>query len=127
MKKLFALSNAKRKIAHLVGFQAEQKARQYLEDKGLIFVTQNFRCKSGEIDLIMRSGDEWVFVEVKFRQNNHYGAAADYFTRSKALKVKRAVVHYLLKSGYNPEHTAHRIDLVAIDGNQIQWLQAVQT
>lgn len=125
MKKLFELRSPKRKTSHLLGLQAEQKARRYLENKGLQFVTQNFRCKAGEIDLVMRSGDEWVFVEVKFRQNNYYGTAAEYFTRSKATKVKRAIAQYFLMSGHNSEHTAHRIDLVAIDGDEIQWLQAV--
>jgi len=127
MKKLFELRSPKRKTSHLLGAEAEHKARQYLEDQGLGFVTQNFRCKAGEIDLIMLDGNVWVFVEVKFRQNSQYGAAAEYFTHSKAAKVKRAIAQYFLKSGNNPAHTAHRIDLVAIDGERIQWLQAVDS
>lgn len=127
MKKLFALRSPKGNVSHLLGVEAEQKARQYLENKGLQFVAQNFRCKVGEIDLIMRDRNVWVFVEVKFRQNKQYGAAAEYFTHNKAAKVKRAIAHYFLVSGNNPAHTAHRIDLVAIDGNHIQWLQAVDS
>jgi len=119
------LGNRKRKNSNAIGVRAEQKARHYLEKQGLHFVAQNFRCKVGEIDLIMRAGEVWVFVEVKFRQTNQYGAAAEYFTRGKAAKVKRAIAQYFLTSGLNSEHTAHRIDLVAMDGDQIQWLQAV--
>ena len=125
MKKLFTLRSRKHKDPNVLGVQAEQKARYYLQAQGLDFVAQNFRCKAGEIDLIMRAGEEWVFVEVKFRQNNQYGAAAEHFTRNKAAKVKRAIAQYLLMSGLNSEHTAHRVDLIAIDGDQIQWLQAV--
>lgn len=125
MKKLFGLANLKKPLAHLRGQQAEQKARQYLERQGLSFVAQNYRCSAGEIDLIMRCGEEWVFVEVKFRQSANFGSAAEYYTGHKATKVKRAIARYFLSAGYNQEYIAHRIDLVAIDGEQIQWFQAV--
>jgi putative endonuclease len=49
------------------GQLAEKHARTYLEQQGLTFVEANVRYPFGEIDLIMRQQDVWVFVEVKFR------------------------------------------------------------
>ena len=50
-----------------LGDQGEGHARRYLEARGLTFVAANWRCPAGELDLVMRDGDEIVFVEVKTR------------------------------------------------------------
>ena len=47
------------------GRMGEDRACLYLEEKGMVLVTRNFRCKHGEIDLIMKDGSVFVFVEVK--------------------------------------------------------------
>ena len=52
-------------MSRLVGQQAEDSACAYLIKQGLQFVTRNFNCRLGEIDLIFKDGDELVFVEVK--------------------------------------------------------------
>ena len=49
----------------------EDVARKYLEDKGLQFIEANFRTKFGEIDLIMKDDEGYVFVEVKTRTENN--------------------------------------------------------
>src|SRR5690606_24031775 len=58
------------------GGKAESRALDYLVERGLAPVTSNFRCKAGEIDLIVRDGDVLVFVEVRIRRNPYYGGAA---------------------------------------------------
>ncbi|WP_449359969.1 YraN family protein, partial [Alishewanella longhuensis] len=73
----------------------EQLALAYLQQQGLQLVTQNFSCKVGEIDLIMRQQQSWVFVEVKYRASNAYGGALAAVSRSKQQKVLRAVQYYL--------------------------------
>ena len=59
------------------GTIAENKARQYLEKHGLKFVEKNYRCRNGEIDLVMQDKNELVFVEVRYRKNDSYGSALD--------------------------------------------------
>ena len=61
----------------------EQHALAYLQRQGLQLVESNFRCKAGEIDLILRDGDALVFVEVRQRQSRTHGgaAASNVFTR----------------------------------------------
>ncbi|MCY7294799.1 YraN family protein [Alteromonas sp. a30] len=125
MKKWSNTRNSKSRVSHAVGMQAEQRAKEFLLTQGLQFVEQNYRCKTGEIDLIMTDGEQFVFVEVKFRSQKHFGAAIDYFTPQKRLKVEKAIYHYLLKVGVNSQMTPYRLDFVAIDGEHYQWIQAI--
>lgn len=115
----------KKPFSHLIGQQAEEQACLYLKAQGLRFIGKNFRCRSGEIDLIMMDQDEWVFVEVKYRSNQEFGAAMEYFHQHKRKKFERAVQHFMHGKRLNPAMVAHRIDLLAIDDKQIQWLKSV--
>ncbi|MFA3792191.1 YraN family protein [Aliiglaciecola sp. SL4] len=115
----------KQRFARETGQQSEIKARHYLQENGLDFHQSNYHCRSGEIDLVMRDGQEWVFVEVKYRSNSDYGTAAEYFHAAKRKKFTQAVKHFMHFHHLNPAMVAHRIDLVAIDGDQIQWFKSV--
>jgi putative endonuclease len=112
-------------MASIAGYEAEQVAKQYLLDHALQFLEQNFKAKVGEIDLIMMDGPQLVFVEVKFRSNSSHGTAAEQFTWSKRRKFEKTVNYYLLHKKLNPHHTNMRIDVVAIDGEQVNWLKNV--
>ncbi len=115
----------KNRFSRSIGLQAEQNARSFLEQNGLRFFAQNYHCRQGEIDLIMLDGDEWVFVEVKYRRDNAFGQAMEYFHQHKRKKVERAMQQFLHDKRLNPSIVAHRIDLVAIDHNNVQWLKSV--
>ena len=69
-----------------IGKQAENRAERFLLTKGLQLICRNYRCRWGEIDLIMKDKDELVFVEVRFRKYNAYGGALesiDYFKQKR--------------------------------------------
>ncbi|MDY6978746.1 MAG: YraN family protein [Pseudomonadota bacterium] len=106
------------------GNQAEQLARRYLEQQGLRFEQANFRCRRGEIDLIMRDGDSLVFVEVRYRRNDRYGSAAETVDRQKQRKLVTTALFYLQN---NPKQArlGSRFDVVAISGEgnapRIDW------
>lgn len=100
----------------------EQRARRLLEQAGLTFVAANVRFRTGEIDLIMRDGQTWVFVEVRFRRNALYGGAAASVTRSKQQKLLKAAALWLHGRRASFESAACRFDVVAITGTQIDWL-----
>ncbi|MCK4741179.1 MAG: YraN family protein, partial [Anaerolineales bacterium] len=57
-----------------LGEWGEAEARRYLETMGYVFVDRNYRAQEGEIDLVMQDGDIVVFVEVKTRTSNKFGA-----------------------------------------------------
>ncbi len=106
------------------GKQAETLAAQYLARHGLQLLTQNFRCRGGEIDLVCREGKTLVFVEVRLRRNANYGGAAASITASKQARIILAARHYL------NAHAAHemdcRFDCILLDGldtSRIEWLR----
>jgi putative endonuclease len=120
----------KQALSPLIGNEAERFARTFLEQQGLTFIMKNYRCRTGEIDLVMQDGDELVFVEVKYRSQSQHGAAIEFFHTSKKRKFESAVMHYMQEKGFNPSVVPHRIDLVGIEGkNQqhqnINWLKSV--
>jgi putative endonuclease len=59
------------------GFDAEARAETFLGGHGLVPVARNVRFRCGEIDLVMRDGAHWVFVEVRARRDARYGGAAE--------------------------------------------------
>lgn len=88
----------------------EQQALVFLEQQGLQLVQQNYSCRFGEIDLVMREQQTLVFVEVKFRRSNSFGGAAAAVTSAKQQKLTRTALYYLQSSGQ--QHC--RFDVVAI-------------
>ena len=100
----------------------EQVALRHLARQGLSLVEANFTCKGGEIDLIMRDGDTLVFVEVRQRADGRHGGAAASITPAKIRRLVRAAEFYLLRFPVTPPC---RFDVVAIDGEHLEWLQDV--
>ena len=103
-----------------IGQAGEDRALAYLQQQGLRLVERNFLCKVGELDLIMREGDRLVFVEVRERSNPRYGGAAASISPAKQRRILRAARFYLLRFVKMPPC---RIDVVAIDGEHINWLR----
>lgn len=97
------------------GQESERLAEQYLLARGLTLVGRNYRCKVGEIDLIMRDREHLVFVEVRFRKNSCFGSASETIDSRKQQKVIRAAQHYLQTTWRGPL-PACRFDVIAIQG-----------
>lgn len=102
------------------GDAAEDRALRYLEGQGLRLVERNFRCKGGEIDLILQAGQTLVFVEVRQRADDAYGGAAASITPRKQARILLAAQVYLQRYRDPP---ACRIDVVAVDGERLRWLR----
>lgn len=102
------------------GRKWENAAQLYLQRHGLVLVEANFRCKLGEIDLIMREGATLVFVEVRQRAAGAQVSAAASISPAKIRRVVRAAQVYLQRCTRMPPC---RIDVVAIDGGRIEWIR----
>ena len=98
----------------------EQAAQAYLQGHGLLPVEANFRCKLGEIDLIMRDGDSLVFVEVRQRAAGSQVSAAASISPAKIRRLIRAAQVYL--QGFTRLPPC-RFDVIAIDGGHVEWLR----
>jgi putative endonuclease len=90
----------------------ETRACDFLESKGLSLVERNWRCRQGEIDLIMRDGATLVFVEVRKRSTQQFGGAGASISNSKLKKVEAAAAFYLANFARAPDC---RIDAVIFD------------
>lgn len=73
-----------------LGKSGEAHARAWLEGRGYRFVTRNWRCRAGELDLVMTDGDELVFVEVKVRTGERLGRASEAISAAKRRRVLAA-------------------------------------
>lgn len=105
------------------GEQAEAQAAEFLLGQGLALLERNYRCRAGEIDLIMRDGSALVFVEVRLRASDQYGGAIGSITRAKKARLLRAARHYLAGRKAIPPC---RFDLVLFsgaDGRPPQWIK----
>lgn len=105
-----------------IGSQAEEDALQFLLRNGLNLVDRNYRCRFGEIDLIMQNGDELVFVEVRKRKNMDFGGAAQSVSYAKQSRLIKTAKHFLMKYRQAP---ACRFDVIAMEGDKCQWLKNV--
>lgn len=106
------------------GQAGEQRALAHLRRHGLVHIESNFHCSCGEIDLVMRDGRQIVFVEVRQRANPSHGGAAASIGPGKRRRMINAAQTYLQRF---PQMPAARIDVVAIDGDRLEWLvDAVQ-
>lgn len=72
------------------GSEAEDLARGYLQARGLKLLSANYRCRYGELDLVMRDGAQLVVVEVRSRRSDRHGAPEASITRRKRRSVMRA-------------------------------------
>ena len=111
-------------MSQKIGFAAEEQARQYLMLQGLKWMTSNYHCRWGELDLVMREGEQLVFVEVRARSLTSFGGAAASITYSKQKKLLKTASHYLLVNKlYEKQPT--RFDVLSLEGKplKIQWIK----
>lgn len=97
-----------------IGRLAEEAACRHLELQGLRLLERNYRCRAGEIDLVMLDGRTLVLVEVRSRSSASHGAAAATVDARKQARLTRAARHLLL-SRPAMRRLAARFDVVAID------------
>lgn len=104
----------------LTGQLGEQAAASYLERQGFRILERNWRCRSGEIDLIAFDDETLVFVEVRSRTNpTRFGTAVEAVDYRKIKQVRDVAAVYLkLNAAYGRQM---RFDVVAVtfqtDGN----------
>jgi putative endonuclease len=100
-------------LKSLLGQSAESRAASFLQSQGLKLVARNWRCRFGEIDLVMQDGATLVFVEVRLRSRNDFGGAAASVTLAKQKKLLATARQYLAALKTLPPC---RFDVVALSG-----------
>lgn len=114
----------------LFGASAEDAALRYLISHKLKLIERNYRCRSGEIDLVMLDGHTLALIEVRYRADATFGGAAASVTWHKQRRIISASRHLLLT---HPEvrRFPARFDVVAVTpaakGMQVEWIRAAFT
>lgn len=106
------------------GAQAEQTAARFLQQQGLQLLQANYRCRLGEIDLILRDGQTLVFAEVRLRSRSDFGGAAASIDTHKQAKLIRTAQHYLATLPRLPPCRFDALLLASAEGKEgIEWIK----
>jgi len=109
------------------GKLTEKLAADYLVLQNLTLIEQNFHSKYGEIDIIMKEAETYLFIEVKYRKNNNYGGGLMAVSYKKQEKIRLCAKFYLQQKQLNEYNTPCRFDIVILEGDiqkpKINWLK----
>jgi putative endonuclease len=111
------------------GDDAERLAEDFLGKQGLKLVERNYRCRFGEVDLVMQHGATLVFVEVRLRKHggrhggNDFGGAAASITAGKQRRLIAAAQHYLAGRKELPPCRFDAVLLNQLSEEGIEWIQ----
>ncbi|MEK7992031.1 MAG: YraN family protein [Thiotrichaceae bacterium] len=112
--------------SHERGRWAEELAYQYLLQQGLDLIQRNYRCRAGEIDLIMKHQRTLVFIEVRYRASAHFGTSAESIDSRKQQRIYKTAEHYI-QHCHDCEQFTCRFDALLISGyppsSNIEWIK----
>lgn len=105
-----------------IGSIKEQQCVTFLEESGINVIDKNYRCKLGEVDLIGKEGNTYIFFEVKYRSTADYGYASEAVNITKMKKICRVCDYFRMCNNLN-DYTPFRFDVIAFDGDKIDWIR----
>lgn len=106
-----------------VGALAEARAETFLVQQGLVKREKNYRCKLGEIDLIMQHNTTLVFIEVRLRSHTGFANAAESVTYRKQQKIIKTAQYYLQQHHLTDKANC-RFDVIAFsDNSSPEWIK----
>jgi putative endonuclease len=109
------------------GLRGEEAALEFLSRRGLDLIARNYRCRMGEIDLVMRERNVLVLVEVRVRRSFSHGGAAGSIGAAKQRRLITAARH-LLARRRDLARLPARFDVIAMDSDSgepdaIDWIR----
>ncbi|MBB2942228.1 putative endonuclease [Actinoplanes lutulentus] len=95
-----------------IGAYGERLAARHLQESGLVLLDRNWRCADGEVDLILRDGDDVVFCEVKTRRTATFGPPSAAVGQRKVRKLRLLAARWLEETRVRPKQV--RFDVVEV-------------
>ena len=106
------------------GAAAEELALLYLQNNGLKSVARNWRCRGGELDLVMRDGETLVIAEVRKRSSNAFGGAAASIDARTRMRIVQSAQRFLMEYPQFSKVPV-RFDVLTLDReDHIEWIKA---
>lgn len=107
----------------LLGSTGEALAAQWYVTRGYRVLDRNWRCRQGELDLVVARGHEVVICEVKTRRSTAFGTPAEAVGPAKRIRLRRLAAEWLAQSGIRAE--SFRIDVASVIGREVEVIEAV--
>jgi len=104
-----------------LGATGEELAAGWYVRNGYELVARNWRCRDGEIDLILRRGRKFVFCEVKARTSTAFGAPVEAVTRAKQTRLRHLAAKWIDDFGVRPVEI--RFDVASVLAGELEVLQ----
>ncbi|MDP8976836.1 MAG: YraN family protein [Actinomycetota bacterium] len=105
-----------------LGARGEEAVASWYEARGYEVLTRNWRCREGELDLVVRDGRKFVFCEVKTRTTDAFGAPVEAVTRNKQMRVRRLAARWLEdEAPVRPREI--RFDVASVLGGTIEVVE----
>jgi putative endonuclease len=98
----------------VLGAKGEQLVETYLKNLGMKILKRNYRTPYGEADIVAEFQGETVFVEVKTRENERFGAPSEAVTKSKQERYRKIALFYGKRLGKEPNA---RFDVAEVFAN----------
>ena len=93
----------------------------WYRDRGYEVVVRNWRCREGELDLVVRAGRAFVFCEVKTRSSDRFGAPVEAVNRAKQDRLRRLAARWIDEAPMRPREI--RFDVASVMGDRIEVLE----
>jgi putative endonuclease len=103
------------------GISGEEVAAAWYLSQGYDLLARNWRCRDGELDLVVRRGPEVVFCEVKSRATTRFGTPAEAVTRDKRQRIRHLAARWIADSKVRPAQI--RFDVAAVLGDELEVIE----
>ncbi len=105
-----------------LGAEGEAAVAAWYEGRGYEVLARNWRCPTGEIDLVLRRGRTVVFCEVKTRTSDAFGAPQEAVTRAKQTRIRHLAARWL-SEGAPVSAVGIRFDVASVLGGRVEVLE----
>ena len=95
-----------------VGNLGEEIATEYIKKKKYVIIQRNFRCRYGEVDIVAKDNNEYVFIEVKTRTSKKFGQPAEAVNQLKKKHIYNVTRYFLHR--YKIENSLVRFDVIEV-------------
>ena len=104
-----------------LGADGEARVARHYEARGYGVLDRNWRCREGELDLVLRHGRTLVVCEVKARSSAAFGTPAEAVTEKKQAKLRLLARRYLETAPFRPREI--RFDVAAVLAGEIDIIE----
>lgn len=106
-----------------IGSGMEHLVSEKMQRMGMVILEMNYACRQGEVDIIARDGEYYVFTEVKYRKDEAFGTPLEAVDRRKQRKICRAAVYYLYSRHLPVETVPIRFDVAGVTGENMNYIK----